>query len=126
MLNSYYIGGNTTNNKCEVRLNTPSTGFIQKSNPVSRFIRFQRGSEIEKLLFPTDPRDVPMLTYKHTVCKHDYNFDPTGYKISYEQEEVKEEVTVLQVCIFGSDYMLAEYVFNKDMADKQESENNKE
>lgn len=67
-----------------------------------------------------------MLTYKHTVCKHDYSFDPTGYKISYEQEEVKEEVTVLQVCIFGSDYMLAEYVFNKDMADKQESENNKE
>ena len=29
MFNKYYIGGDTTNNKCEVNLNAPSTGFIQ-------------------------------------------------------------------------------------------------
>lgn len=112
MLNKYYIGGDTTNVKCEVNLNTPSTGFIQKSNPVSRFIRFQRGSKIEELLFPTDTKKEPRLPYEkshwientakpwesHTVTTTDY-----------------EEVIVLQVCIFGNDYMLAEYVFKKDM-----------
>lgn len=45
------------------RLNNPSSGFIQKSNPVSRFIRFQRGSDIEKL-FPTDPRETPINLYR--------------------------------------------------------------
>ena len=65
MLNTsvYHIGGNTTNNKCEVHLNNLSSGFIQKSNPVSRFIRFQRGSDIEKL-FPTDPRETPINLYR--------------------------------------------------------------
>ena len=33
----------------------------------------------------------------------------------YYTKEKQEEATVLQVCIFGDDYMLAEYVFNKDM-----------
>lgn len=66
MLNTsvYHIGGNTTNNKCEVHLNNLSSGFIQKSNPVSRFIRFQRGSDIEKLLFPTDPRETHINLYR--------------------------------------------------------------
>ena len=30
MFNKFYIGGETQNNKCEVHLNQPSTGFIQK------------------------------------------------------------------------------------------------
>ena len=112
MLNKYYIGGNTTNNKCEVSLNTPSTGFIQKSNPVSRFIRFQRGSEIEKMLFPTDPRDIPVLRYKET---REYETENKyGWHDTYDMEK-EEEVVVLQVCIFGNDYMLAEYVFKKDL-----------
>ena len=113
MLNTtvYHIGGNTTNNKCEVHLNTPSTGFIQKSNPVSRFIRFQRGSEIEKLLFPTDPREVPKLIYTR-LEKNEYS---NSWRDNYREVTEKMEVTILQVCIFGNDYMLAEYVFNKDM-----------
>lgn len=98
MFNSYYIGGNNTNTKCEVHLNTPSTGFIQKSNPMSRFIRFQRGSKIEDLLFPEDPKNNPRLVHEDRYRLNEY-----------------EEVTVLQVCIFGNDYMLAEYVFNKDL-----------
>ena len=108
MFNKYYIGGNTNNRKCEVNLNQPSTGFIQKSNPVSRFIRFQRGSEIERLLFPTDPRQVPKLTYE------EYHYDGRSFHESYKTTET-EEIIVLQVCIFGNDYMLAEYVFKKDM-----------
>lgn len=108
MLNSYYIGGDTTNVKCEVKLNAPSSGFIQKSNPVSRFIRFQKGSEIEKKLFPTDPRETPKLTYQEK--KYDYS---NGFREWNEYGE--EEVTILQVCIFGQDYFLAEYLFNKDL-----------
>ena len=112
MFNTYHIGGNTTNMKCEVHLNQPSTGFIQKSNPVSRFIRFQRGSEIEKLLFPTESNINPRLYY----TKVEY---VQSTQRSWDRERVEskvyEDVTVLQVCIFGDDYMLAEYVFNKDM-----------
>ena len=116
MLNTsvYHIGGNTTNNKCEVHLNNPSSGFIQKSNPVSRFIRFQRGSDIEKLLFPTDPRETPKLTYTDRKLEGYYN-ERSEYEYKYCTKEKQEEVTVLQVCIFGDDYMLAEYVFNKDL-----------
>ena len=119
MLNTsvYHIGGNTTNNKCEVHLNNPSSGFIQKSNPVSRFIRFQRGSDIEKLLFPTDPRETTKLTYIEKERKRNLNVQAEYEYNSFEYytTEKQEEVTVLQVCIFGDDYMLAEYVFNKDM-----------
>lgn len=108
MLNSYYIGGDTTNVKCEVNLNAPSSGFIQKSNPVSRFIRFQRGSDIEKKLFPIDPRETPKLVYEE---KKYAEGDPFRTYTTWKEEEV----TVLQVCIFGQDYYLAEYVFNKDL-----------
>ena len=97
MFNSYYIGGNTTNNKCEVHLNNPSSGLIQKSNPMSRFIRFKCGSKIDDWLFPDDPTNNPKLIHNDR-----YGLPTT------------EEVTVLQVCIFG-DNMLAEYVLNKDL-----------
>lgn len=115
MFNRYYIGGDTTNSKCEVNLNQPSTGFIQKSNPVSRFIRFQRGSEIEKLLFPTDPKQKPHLEYEMYI-KNEYSFlqQSEHRKVVFE-----EEVVILQVCIFGDDYMLAEYVFKKDMESQE-------
>jgi hypothetical protein len=109
---SFYLGGDTTNVRCEVKLNTPSTGFIQRSNPVSRFIRFQRGSEIEAQLFPVDPRKSPRLEYSEERTVWDY-----GSRVSYHRktETTSEEVVVLQVCVFGADYMLAEYVFKKDL-----------
>ena len=119
MFNGYYIGGNTTNNKCEVHLNQPSTGFIQKSNPVSRFIRFQRGSEIEKELFPTDPRETPKLTYVTYEYEKDYRYPDERWRDRQVEKEHFEEVIVLQVCIFGDDYMLAEYVFKKDIAQEE-------
>jgi hypothetical protein len=115
MLNKYYIGGDTTNVKCEVNLNQPSTGFIQKSNPISRFIRFQRGSEIERLLFPTESNVNPRLYY----TKVDHVKSPgRPWAVDRIENKVYEDVTVLQVCIFGNDYMLAEYVFNKDMKEQ--------
>lgn len=113
MFNSYYIGGNTTNAKAEVHLSQPSTGFIQKSNPMSRFIRFQRGSEIEDLLFPIESNVNPRLYY---VERKTYYPNPDRVWESREtKEKVYEDVTVLQVMVFGNDYMLAEYVFNKDL-----------
>ena len=112
MFNSYYIGGATNNQKCIVNLNQPTTGFIHKSNPVSRFIRFRLGSELEGLLFPTDTDDKPRLY--HT--KVDYVRSPRReWDTEPRETKIYEEVTVLQVCIFGDDYMLAEYVFNKDL-----------
>ena len=115
MFNSYYLGGHTSNVKCEVHLNAPSTGFIQKSNPVSRFIRFQRGSKIENLLFPVDPREQPKLTYTKSE-KNEYSH---SWRDEYREVTEKREVTVLQVCIFGDDYMLAEYVFNDDLKEEK-------
>jgi len=113
MFNSFYVGGSTSNAKCEVHLNAPSTGFIQKSNPVSRFIRFKRGSEIEELLFPVEANEKPRLYYTETKSIKSDPFYPWRDKEC--EKRVYEEVTVLQVCVFGEDYMLAEYVFNKDL-----------
>lgn len=110
---SFYLGGDTTNVRCEVKLNAPSTGFIQRSNPVSRFIRFQQGSEIEAKLFPVDPRQNPRLEYR----EESWECNDDGRRFSYQRktETTTEEVVVLQVCVFGADYMLAEYVFKKDL-----------
>ena len=112
MLNKYYIGGDTTNVKCEVNLNQPSTGFIQKSNPVSRFIRFQRGSKIEGLLFPIDPKMEPRLPYEESRWSENTSKPWESHTVKITKYE---EVIVLQVCIFGDDYRLAEYVFKKDV-----------
>ena len=98
MFNNYYINGNSGNAKCEVHLNAPTSGFMQKSNPVSRFIRFKIGSKLETALFPLSPDLKPYLE-----CK-DYNGS-----IKYRN------VTILQVCIFGDNQMLAEYVFDEDI-----------
>lgn len=98
MFNNYYINGNSGNAKCEVHLNAPTSGFMQKSNPVSRFIRFKIGSKLESNLFPLSPDEKPYLE-----CK-DYNGS-----IKYRN------VTILQVCIFGDNQMLAEYVFDEDI-----------
>lgn len=112
MFNSYHIGGDTTNVKAEVHLSQPSTGFIQKSNPMSRFIRFKRGSEIENLLFPTETNVNPRLYYTQTEC---VKSPVHSWDVVREEKKVYEDVTVLQVMVFGDDHMLAEYVFNKDM-----------
>ena len=106
MFNSFYIGGNTNNQKSIVTLNAPSTGFMQKSNPMSRFIRFQKGSKMEDWVFPCDPNEKPYLIHK--VCKNS-----GGYN-SYEVEE-KVNIIVLQICIFGDDYFLVEYVLEEDI-----------
>lgn len=117
MFNSYYLGGDTQNVKCEVHLNQPSTGFIQKSNPVSRFIRFRRGSEIEKLLFPNDAKKEPRLPYEESHWRENISRPWESHTVTTTNYE---EVIVLQVCIFGNDYMLAEYVFKRDMKDESD------
>ena len=97
MLNTsvYHIGGNTTNNKCEVHLNNPSSGFIQKSNPVSRFIRFQRGSDIEKLLLDNG------VELKEDISKSDdlnkileYMKETEKSNERYIEKRLKEDITL--------------------------------
>lgn len=114
MLNNYYIGGNTNNQKCVVNLNQPSSGFIQKSNPVSRFIRFQRGSIIEQRLFPLNPCISPYIAYVER--EYHEGFRPGDERLV--EVEKHEDVIILQVCIFGDDYMLAEYVLKKDLEEE--------
>ena len=98
MLNNYYINNDSGNAKCEVHLNAPASGFMQKSNPFSRFIRFQVGSKFESELFPSSPHEKPYISYQD-------NYFP----------EERKNVTILQVCIFGNNQMLVEYVFDEDI-----------
>lgn len=77
-----------------VNFNATSTGHLQKSHPKSRFIRFQKGSDLEKRVFP-----VYSNTHSHIV-----NLDND-----------REEVTVLQTLVFGNDNFLCEIIENKDI-----------
>lgn len=83
-----------------VSFNTPSTGMMQKSNPKSKFVRFQKGSKMEEWLFPKD------------------NIDPTIHiKNKYSVWEATGKITVLQVLIFGDDQFLCEVVYDEDLTD---------
>lgn len=88
------LGSNTQ----DVTFNSTSTGHLQKSNPQSRFIRFQRNSEIEKRVFPTD--GIPYISK------------------SLDYPYKKKEITVLQVLVFGEDYYLCEIVENEALEEK--------
>ncbi len=87
MLNTFKIGGNTTN----VSFTNPSTGIIQKSHPKSTFVRCQKGSSMEDWLFD----DNPCLKRKKS-----------GYYEKYA------DVTVLQIMVFGDNQLLIEIVNN--------------
>lgn len=87
MLNtSIRLGHNTQN----VTLNSPSHGILQRSHPKSIFIRFQKGSSMEGMVFPTEG-----IPYIHKSDTYPYP---------------KREVTVLQVLVFGDDSYLCEVV----------------
>lgn len=98
MLNTNILNMNQSTTK--VSLSTPSTGIIQRSHPRSRFIRFQKGSEIESTVFPTHPDQNPYLMKLHT---------------SYSE---KIYIIVLQVVIFGDNQFLCEYVDEDDLHDE--------
>lgn len=111
MFNSsrYYIGGNTTNNNSSVNLNTPCTGFIQKSNPISRFIRVKNNSVEFNRLFPSSFEEIPKITItkNHT---DPYSKDQFGYPRTFKVE-VDKPVIILQMMVFGQEEFIVEYVF---------------
>ena len=94
-------------NSQTVHFNTPSSGILQKSHPKSRFVRFQRGSEYEKKIFPLNRDRAPHIL-------DDDNKDNWSIK--------KIEVTVLQILIFGEDHYLCEIVENSFLIDDEEGE----
>lgn len=94
MLNSFKIGGNTT----QVSFNSPSSGIIQKSHPSSKFIRFQVGSGLAKSILSV--AEQPYFTLK-TLCVD---------KIV--------PITVLQLMVFGENEILAEIVYNEHLKEE--------
>jgi len=104
--NSFNIGGNTT----KVSFNTPSTGIIQKSHPKSRFIRFHNGSALAKTVL--DYEDNSRLEIDNPSREFTIN-NATG-KLAYHQTIF---ITVLQLMIFGENWIMAEIVNDKDLID---------
>ena len=74
-------------NSQTVQFNSPSTGILQRSHPKSTFIRFQKGSELEKSIFPHN-----------------------GQKPYLWINGEKKHMVVLQILIFGDNYYLVEIV----------------
>lgn len=103
------LGSNTTN----VQFNTPSTGMMQKSHPKSRFIRFQKGSDMENLIFPTNDNEESKLQRKET--KYDTS---RGHHNSSYSVNIDTPITILQILIFGQDQYLCEIVKNDDLVDE--------
>lgn len=90
MLNvtSFNIGDITS----KVSLNTPSTGIIQKSHPMSNFVRFHAKSPMSEYVLS----DFPRLTKNST-----------------------RKLVVLQIMVFGNDELLVEYVYEEDLLERE-------
>lgn len=71
-----------------VTFNAPCTGMMQKSHPKSNFVRFKNTSPASRWVFSFYPR----LT-----------------------EEEKDKIVVLQVMCYGNEWILIEYVYEKDI-----------
>lgn len=87
-------------NSQTVQFNTPSSGMLQRSHPKSFFLRFAKGSTLEKWIFDEKPYS---------------NIDEYGRN--------KTLVTVLQIMVFGDIQYLCEVVKNEDL---ELNENNKQ
>jgi len=93
MLNTFKIGGNSTN----VSFNTPSTGIIQKSHPKSKFTRFHSGSPMAKHMLDTDGNKLPVKR--------------KGYSESYDYLPI----VVLQLMIFSDGDLICEFILQSDL-----------
>ena len=96
---------NTTNmklgsNSQTVQLNAPSTGILQRSNPKSIFVRFQKGSKMEGMVFPSDGTNPHIHRYEYSDDRRE----------KYRETNGRIEIVVLQILIFGENYYLVEVV----------------
>jgi hypothetical protein len=111
--NSFKIGAPTTN----VSFNTPSMGMIQKSHPLSKFVKFHFTSQLSgRLLDSIDEAHVLKSEIKQYSHISDSDRWKPHAKTSYT-EETKIPVTVLQLMVFGADQFIAEIVYNSDLVD---------
>lgn len=108
---TYISMGDTTT---KVQFNTPSTGMMQRSHPKSKFIRFQKGSQIEKEIFPLDGSTPTITLEYYSERNFEYAVGWTG------GEKIKKQIPieVLQILVFGDNYYLVEYVKSSDLVDK--------
>lgn len=108
---TYIRMGDTTN---KVQFNTPSTGMMQRSHPKSKFLRFQKGSNMEKWIFPEDGKDSYIQKrgkWIEPIYKDRFNA-PGSYEI------IEIPIEVLQILIFGDNYYLVEYVKIEDLKEE--------
>lgn len=94
------------NNSQTVQFNAPCTGILQKSNPKSIFVRFQKNSNLEGCVFPSNGQP-PYI--------HEFRYDESGYG---EYKSHKIEVIVLQVLIFGDNQYLCEVIEPKYLTEE--------
>ena len=99
-------------NSQTVTFNQTSTGMMQRSNPNSIFIRFQKNSTLAKMVFP-DNGNNPYIE------KFDYN--SSKYQ-KYKDTGGKLEVIVLQILVFGQDEFLCEVIDTKFLQSNSETE----
>jgi hypothetical protein len=103
MFNTFKLGSNSQT----VQFNAPSTGILQKSNPKSLFVRFQKGSKMEEMVFPSDGSNAHIHKYEYSDSMRDKYSDTNG----------KIEVVVLQVLIFGDNNYLVEVIEPRYLTD---------
>ena len=94
---SVTVGGNTQS----VTFNSPCTGILQKSSPLSKFIRFQKGSVLEKWIFPVDGG-------KSSIEKEEITESDRYY--GNITKTIKINICILQILIFGDNCYLCEYI----------------
>lgn len=104
-----HLGGNSQT----VQFNAPCTGILQRSNPKSIFVRFQKNSPMEDMVFPNNGIN-PYI--------HKYEYSDNGYDI-YSNTKGKIEVIVLQILIFGNNSYLVEVVEPKYLIENESREN---
>ena len=95
--------GDTTNN---LTLIQPSTGMMQKSNPKSKFVRFQKGSDMEENVFPSDGQ-------QSFIQKKDNSYNYNKY--------IDIPIEVIQILVFGENYFLVEYICCSDLEIEDET-----
>ncbi len=109
IVNKFKLGDTTTN----VSFNTPSMGMIQKSHPLSKFVKFHFTSQLaDRLLNSIEESHVLKTEIKY------YESDDRNVMRSSYEDKTKIPVTVLQLMVFGADQFIAEIVYNTDLVDK--------
>jgi len=100
---------NLRSNSQIIQFNAPSTGILQRSNPKSIFLRFQKNSDMESMVFPSNGK---------TPYMYEFNFNDVR-KSEYKDSNYRIEIIVLQILIFGQDNYLVEVIEPKYLIEEK-------